>query len=1492
MKNRLKSSLLATLYLLTGCSSLYGVVVWNNISAPSVVDDDIHITTSVVNLAPGGTIIEAINQDILVTINAGTDVDVKGVEFNFSQIYLKPHAGRKITFRVNKNLSFLGASLDTIYPLLIAQGDQGQVVWEIAGGNKVTFGSPSNGSGTEYYLFLQDGTDAPKATFTRDPNESANDLTQHTYINVGTQSLLGYVSTQPIGDSSVLGLFTFDPSTTEKGLMELQIEDQGAVLIYPRAIVFEGDGSSLTDITIAQIQKNRLAGGVAELEVANVKGDPAHASLFIANKNQTMPEFWYDPFLNLDSRNDLINYSGSFAGNQYGFIVGSNGILSIFDNANVHYVGLDINRDISVSQVPEVPGYPSIPIGQLIKQRNPSALFCDQSLNPAAFVPTVTFGDVSALYLRSGVGTEGTIRELVQQNPYTVDEDEQNTGVGYYLLDLEGQADFIGLDNSGGQKSKIEVLSLEVEPTGGALLLGGIETNCALRTFKKHLNGKYYLYNPGVVFVNGYLKIKNVSLVHSDLYSDTRVIPEDDIFSYPTYIGGETFKLLKLDIDPLSETVARPKIAFESTQAYFHSSAAVTGVDLLVPAQVESDDNAVPNLSRFVFCYNGYTIDQGTGRTLILGTSKGSFAMDELSDISKDAHLDVIQTYDALAIIGADPLVGDHRLRLEVAPNDATIVEDITGDIEGVNSQHLIYLGHNSNISVGTNKDAPTGFDVDTHAHLQIAGNYFAIQTDGGLLNDARSSARTGTGGIFVDYNGRIEIQDIYNAFIGTMVSKSRNGIVDLPFENIQFAKQVGVTDWGLSFNVGEVLDEYSELPAGTNNPVIVGPIESYTDYTIDWLNIKKDPGFIPYQGETNSLSIGRGRVVLPNQPTPISPANYLNIPTIQGEIIQLQISGSPLGNPAHILIDGGYVHELVFVNTTPDPLPGEAPVAVIFLQNGGRVGLGGADRNSDSAQAAVTLGRNGVIIVSNGGDNEVILNNSVVVNGDGPFLFGPDAASGDVLRVSSEVDDAIVVRKGAALDLRSVNNGKILEIGGQLSVEMESNTKIIFSDGNTVLDNGWNKGIIRFVENTQLNISEHDDFEEVFDVIPLGSINNELDPLVATPASNPHNQYAPLTGYGLDRQNTDSFRIRIIGAGNIAFYDKASCLIPYRSVVGVETYIDSSEDVDEQIIFNKTDIVVDLNDASHIYLGNLNYQEGGVLQIGNVIDRGPDNSISFTLNVNGQGSRFITGSKSVLGLNAVVVKATQSSPTDLLVNTAFNVDAISINVNDGALDMSRIYDTDDSHANVVIIGDNTNGTPLYTFAYAEVGSAVDTTAEIRAQNATVLGGSPIVYLKKGDVDAAVSPIVREDDGAVQVATDGDDQPINSERIEVGMLASTLLQNVASNDVAVVASTLFDQLKTPDAYEGDTVAHDKANAADEDEEFRDSLESIRVGTVAAGKLIRQSVSDVFTGVVGGASAAAAQARKQATEIGAVFADISSALSGFAQSIISVAQMPF
>ena len=115
--------------------------------------------------------------------------------------------------------------------------------------------------------------------------------------------------------------------------------------------------------------------------------------------------------------------------------------------------------------------------------------------------------------------------------------------------------------------------------------------------------------------------------------------------------------------------------------------------------------------------------------------------------------------------------------------NDVTINDNIV-DTDAT-SIHTIFLGGNSNISIGVNADS-TGFDIDTHPWLRIAGNVFSFAAKNPV---ATRSMISGKNAIFVDFNGKFSIEPGFIASICVMVIKSHNGIVDLPADQVFFCE-------------------------------------------------------------------------------------------------------------------------------------------------------------------------------------------------------------------------------------------------------------------------------------------------------------------------------------------------------------------------------------------------------------------------------------------------------------------------------------------------------------------------------------------------------------------------------------------------------------------------------------------------------------------------------------------------------------------------------
>lgn len=1537
-----------TLYCtLTFAPKLLATVSWTG-TPFSVTDDDIIVDSSALQTLPiGHTYVNALTKDVTIHINQITTLE--GNPTGQSILHLNTENHHKITINVNHTLTTEGSDSNANDHLLILYQGDGEIIWNIKGNKELIFGQNQiSQSATRTYVVLQrldEYSQGPKVLFKRQ-NSSRSNKDELITITVDNYSTLGYVANANVGDNSLYGAYVFDCATTSthtSGLVELNIKNNGAILVWPQRIYTDPN-----TLTLSDIHPSRLAGGQATLQTVNGLGAEAtHAGLWITNQNNTFHDLRYDPFLKLGVR-DAVNssnpeddYVGSFlTEKQKGLVIGSNGILDIQDGSYIVNVGLTNNINPNVSHIP---GWKDkddnwIPASRIIKSRNPSALFFDQSLNPWATKPTVRFGNQTALFAASGVDTKGQYRTIREPHSFMVNPanitnntiilDQPYTN---FVLDCEGEINFIGLPNSAGANAKIELLSLEVVPFGGYAVTPELTTQLPARSFKRDENGDYYTFNKGAFLINGRMNLVDMSLTHTD---ELAIInSRDDVTSEPVYVGGETYSVLRgpvpYDLEgPANDPNLRPKITFTSSDFLLITSAATTGVDLLIPNKVVGGGVCLQNLVNFIFGYNGTETDQGQGQTLLLGTARGSYAFDGISPISADGHLDVIQTLDCFDLPSETApydydLISqeytyvpyDHALLLKVAPNDYTIIERVPGDITDQLTTQTVYIGQNSNISIGTNADS-TGFFADTHPWLRIFGDFFTFESSGGSTGDVRIGGKTGQGAIFVDLNGRFSVTSLLDTSIGCMVVRSRNAEVKLAFQNVKFDKSVALTNWNLILDNPDCLitkfpaqDEYSPVDPvcppleELDSEVIVTEDEWFQVYRIDWSTVRQGPTAAPLV-RTNDMHLhkecclnlrkkdGSSRLTLPN-----------DIPTIEGHIEQLQITGSLIGDIIHIRVRGpkAYIGEVNFPDTKED---GEIPSVVFILEEGGTVGIGPKGLNPDSSNASVTLGRCGIIFVANKGGGEVILNSDVEIEGHAPFYFGPDAAPGTVLRISGEEGVTLYMDYKSTLDLRPLSTsnldsiyppivqidrdnkrtltpgGHIVEFADGLEVNVQPGARIVFSDGAL----GLPSGILRFADNAFLNFVEYSPMDDQFDSIPLGSIDNSLDPSTPTDASLPHNQYAPLINYGNGLLNTNNFRARIIGNGVLQFRDNSYAYLPYGTILGIETLnevIDPETQTTAEI--KETDITIQLKDSGKFYIGEQNFVEGGVLQVGNVRDNGADHTVSFTLDLDGKDALFTVGALGVVGFNVGVAQPNISKISDLLVDTLYNVKNINIEMTDGDFEMSRIYDSNSPFSNILLIGDNGNNTPLYSLEYFEIGANADTIAERRVADSLFRGGSNIAYIKKGTVTETtnnvglISPIVLNQDNLVQIGVDQFNLPIYHSRLRAGIVASTELQDLTANETNVNALNYFNQLKTADALSS-TSSRNRANAGTPGAEQLD--ETIFVDTVTGTTIVRDEFADIFS------NQGSENARKAAAEYGAVFADISS-LTGNINALIEI-----
>ncbi len=1416
-----------------------------------VVDEDLVIKGDVL-LPLGGSRIEAIHKDVTITLTE--DSVVKGHWAGASQLYLIAAEGRKITFVLDHNLTFVGSSHITAADLLMVQSGPGTVEVAVAEGKKFELTAQDRSGGVQYYVLMYGGPNAqideyccdeyglkPCDEYTCDSlfcnqeeyceeyttpgtgcNENSLFRPTLSFVNlelfpfscnrdrrivVGCKSILSFLSSRKTGIGQDAGYINFTPVMTGLGRMILEIEDTGAFIVSGRyTCQRNGECITLDNIRPALAAgyqaiwtvTNNLLGGVNSLDVAT-------AGLLILDKNETLSELLVDPFLNLHARQDLTNYRGLFSGHRYGLILGANGILDVGSDSYVDFVGLALN------QLPCVvlPGSGCASINSMLKMRNPSAFIIDGNLNPAATEAQILFGDRAALFLRSGIADNGFIRDQHDVDPFTIDSAFKTAGVGNIVFDLEGQLDVHGVRVNGDVTSKIELLSLEVLPTGGSLFVGSGETNFPLRTFNTEDN-ELLMYNSGAFLINNRMNLYDTALSHTD--ASHNVYACNDLRSEPTYIGGETFRLLSSD--------ARPNIRFINAELDVHSDIALTGFDLVVPNFVDEFGILRANLSEFAFFSNGACVDNGTGRQMILGTRIGSTAANGCTRIDADAHLDIMEQDDAIAS-DLNPLNpnGNQTLDLTSSFNDATIVPNADAN---VNSIHTIFLGGNSNISIGVNADS-TGFNIDTNPWLRIAGSVFSFEARGGAATVARS-VLCGKNAIFVDLNGKFSIEPGFIASIGVMVIKSHNGIVDLPADQVVFTNGAGVATWNVDLSNPE-------------DQLIIGPDQDLPVYIFNWIRAKKNcPDFIPFSCCVNACECPA-----------VTEANVTSLPTIQGTIDDLQIQGTRVGDPAQFLIDGGNVRRLTF--TSGGGCCAEAPVATIVLANDGTIGLDGT----------TMLGANGVTIIANG-SGRALINSDMVINNVCAFVKGPDFESCDVLQLYSAVPHQILLKSGASLNLTSFDDpSQIVSIGGELSLVVEPGAQIVTGSGT-----------LRFADNARLLFAPSNNAESFFSAIPFGAQDSEL-PVTIVPAADPHNPLSSLINFGEGLHNTDQFRVKLVGSGTIEFVDNAQGVVPFNAFVGVETISNA------QCEIATTDLTLSLADNGTFAIGHFNYNEGGVLQIGNV-EPVEGHSVNFTLVLDGDNANFSIGSRGFLGLGvgierfygeASVVRARNCPdnfiPNANIVNNLSNVEDITFRLFNGRFEHDRIFSGDDTNASLLAVSSAATFELDFEFPDENIDPAL-----MRESDFNIAGGGNIVLVRPGQV-GGIQPIVLDFAGEL------------SARLDAGIMASTLLQpdNV---DVADLTGTeFFDYISTQDASDATTTRDNtfgRANAATQGDSFRPESDNIRVDTVSGDSIIRIKTFDII-GVGQQTSKTLA-----AIDAAAVFADIDTNLD----QIVTVTNM--
>ncbi len=1190
--------------------------------------------------------IKAKTRDVTIRVDKDTAIAGGRYESVETALYLSADAGRKIVFELEKDLTFQSNGQ---YFLVVFSG-KGDLEFKIKGGQKLRFDQSESGPGT--YFLVGMGTDdvIPTVLFTRLQTDFQTTAAQlPAEIIIGGQSLISFAGTKAgsSAEHAERGLIAFNPSNKGSGRLVLRVKDSGAFIIRGHKI------ANLEKPMINDLDLEVPVGGAVEVTVLNDNENAqASAGLLIINENNHLFNLKSDPFGN---RLDDI---------RYGFVLGTNGLLSLGDGTYADYVGTRLNQRPHSKE--------------LTKLRNPSAFMIDVPADQAARPARIKCEGNAALYFRSAVDNTGHVQEKVVNDNgqeeffFAVDPEKRTSGIGNVVLDVEGPVTFEGIQNT---PSALNILSLFVEPTGGTTNIGTGKTLFPKRSFERDSRGRPLGYNNACVLINDRLTLKNTVLRHDDV--NHKVFSKNREQSEPTYIGGE-----KLE-------GARPSIALINATIDFHESAALAGVDIVVPnggitGQVQANE------SRLVFYSNGRAIDKGTGRNLILGsridgTACGCNLLGECPHgINIDAHLDVRQEC-------AQSVVTPHKLMLVTGMNDKSINSKITNNPGKQSSTHTIYTAHGSNISLGTNNAKGTDaqgkkFPLTTQAELIIDGETFSMETQGGPTNTPKLSGDTGKGAIFADKMSRFAANKRAN--LSTMVVRNFNAIIELPTELVIFDEELGITQWRMK--VGAVA-----------NAVIIEKEERLSNYNIDWMGADHvitqtaftpyEPvplaGFMPYDSDASR----------PCTIAPVKPENVLGIPEILGEVDQLQIMRSRVGDQAHVRINGGFVRELIFLRGYDSA---EEPVGVVVLENLGRVGLGSSHRDADSNRASSILGINGVTIIPDG-DGVVEMNSNLVINSYCHIAAGPNFGKDGEQRLTfrSAVMRELRVKSSGILDLSSFSeNNQVLQFAGKARLVLEPGARVVMGP------KGTKGGVLLMNEESQI------------------LLESELNTLAKSP---------------LTMADSDAWRVRFSGNGRITLKNKASISVPANTLMGIETF---------PVCSPETDLTLRIEDSAKFAIGS-DTALGGAFQIGNTQKaKKSSQKIRFTLELDGLNALVEIGRQGFFGTGAGVAEKLSAKPNEWEVGSLYDVDQVNFALSRGTFKHSQIDDGDSANASLFAIGPSRN----YSHSLA---SAIPTPALEH------LGGANIIRIP-ADCQT-VNPTVFDKDGAVEVQSCIEGTPVN-----------------------------------------------------------------------------------------------------------------------------------
>ncbi len=501
------------------------------------------------------------------------------------------------------------------------------------------------------------------------------------------------------------------------------------------------------------------------------------------------------------------------------------------------------------------------------------------------------------------------------------------------------------------------------------------------------------------------------------------------------------------------------------------------------------------------------------------------------------------------------------------------------------NNQGVMYVNHGGEITI----TRPDDMNLQSQPYITVIDTIFGQQ-------------------ISNDYN-----------LVGDTRDQQLTGIIDLPHDQTIFAKGAGIQTYGFT---QAMFDERSDVTAGYVRLSFDNPSRSTADRSgansaiINWFNREGDNAvFQPFPTRSAANLMGnfgkhKTRAIETVKTPVLKPANLLYVGT-NDDIRQFKIAGATLSDPLVLEVSGdislpipGRVREFITLPRSQD-LPGgdhmigEGDHARLYLDFGGRIGLGSTQFNEESSNAWTRLGKDYVQILPLG-DGVIDVNSNLLI-ADRLALVATTSFSQDSIVEEDVVHNPhrltfyssqpreIRIPAGGELDLSSFGQAPSIQqicFGGKIT--------LVFEEGSTLRFPSAGDAKVRDI-NGNFVFAEDD----TIDAPPVVIYLNDEAQLIFEGQIEPQTVTQPFTL----SSNADQQRVKILGKGQIWLDKNAKLSVLRTGSVGVET--------DSQT--PQTDIVISLHRQAQFNIGN-EILQGGSFQVGNISEQGEGSFINFKL--------------------------------------------------------------------------------------------------------------------------------------------------------------------------------------------------------------------------------------------------------------------------------------